>query len=121
MTNNQEFFQRLNEAFAKSDTEYIIANAADDIVWNIIGDKIIRGKENFIKEIKSMESENPYELGISHTITHGKTAAVDGIMKMTDKSGNTKIYAFCDIYLLSGFKNGKIKEMTSYVVETDHA
>ncbi|WPP53030.1 nuclear transport factor 2 family protein [Catalinimonas niigatensis] len=119
MTNNQEFFQRINEAFAKSNTDFIIANVTDDIVWHIVGDKIIRGKESFIQEIKSMESENPYELNINHMITHGKTAAVDGIMKMTDKSGKIKIYAFCDIYRLSGFKSGKIKEMTSYVIETD--
>ncbi len=119
MTNNQEFFQHFNEAFAKSDMDYIIANVTDEIIWNIVGDKIIRGKEAFIQEIKAMENENAAELKINHMITHGKTAAVDGIMKMTDQSGNIKIYAFCDIYLLNGFKDAKIKEMTSYIIETD--
>lgn len=65
-----------------------------------------------------MNNDNSCEFKIHHTITHGKTAAVDGIMKVTDPSGNVKIYAFCDIYLMSGFKNAKIKEMTSYVLET---
>lgn len=121
MNNNQEFFQRINEAFANSDTDFIAASVTDDIVWNMVGEKVIQGKESFIKELKTMESENPYEINIKHMITHGKTAAVDGVMKMTDKSGKIKIYAFCDIYRLNGFKNAKIKEMTSYVVETDHA
>lgn len=120
-TSNQEFLHRFNEAFSRSDTEYIIAQVTDDIVWNMVGESIIRGKEEFTKSIQTMKSEDTHEFKINHMITHGKTAAVDGIMKVTDKSGKVKIYAFCDIYLLSSHKDGKIKEMTSYVVETENA
>ncbi|MEX0904408.1 MAG: nuclear transport factor 2 family protein [Balneolaceae bacterium] len=112
-TKNQEFLEKINEAFARNDTDFIIDNVTDDIKWTAVGDFSVSGKENFASALKKMESEEPYELTIGHVITHGKHAAVNG--EMTSKDGKT--YAFCDIYIFSGFKNPKIKEMTSYVVE----
>jgi len=51
--------------------------------------------------------------GKAADLKNGKEAAVNGVM--TSKDG--KQYAFCDIYKFTGFKDPKISEMTSYVVE----
>lgn len=53
------------------------------------------------------------ELSISNIITHGDRAAVDGTMT----SQNGKSYGFCDVYKLSGYKNPKVREMVSYVLD----
>lgn len=112
-TKNQEFLEEINKAFARSDSEFILQHVTDNIKWTVQGDFTVQGKEAFTKELKKMESPEPLELAISNIITHGKSAAVDGIMKSPDG----KKYAFCDVYQFSGLKNPKIKKMTSYVLE----
>lgn len=113
MTGKAQFLKKLNEAFARSDTDYIVENVTGDIRWTIIGDQAVEGKAAFKEALKQMESEDPFEMKISNIITHGDCAAVDGTMKSADG----KIYAFCDVYKFSGFKNPRIKEMTSYVID----
>ncbi|WP_026701778.1 nuclear transport factor 2 family protein [Salibacterium aidingense] len=114
-TKNQEFIRAFNEAFAREDVDYLIENVSEDVVWTMVGTPPIKGKSAFAGELKKMKSGEAWELEIHHIITHGDTAAVDGTIKKADKQGKT--YAFCDIYRLSAFKNGKVKELTSYVVE----
>lgn len=116
MTNKGKFLKEFNEAYANKDKAYIFQNITDDIVWEMVGDRVIHGKEEFIKYWEGMESAAAYALEIKNIITHGTTAMVDGIMKMTDPSGKESTFAFCDVYKFSGFKNPKIKEMTSYVI-----
>lgn len=113
-TKNQILLEELNKAFARNDTDFIAEKVTDDIKWSIIGDQTIEGKEAFVQALNNMAAEEPMELTIHHIITHGKEASVDGIMK---QPSDNKAYAFCDVYKFSGFKNPKITEMTSYVIE----
>ncbi|GAB2772934.1 nuclear transport factor 2 family protein [Rhabdobacter roseus] len=117
MTEKAQLIQRFNEAYAQGDADYIIDQVTDDIVWTVIGEKPLRGKEAFAKATREMEGGTLSSFTIDHVITHGRTAAANGSMTMKDPSGEEKAYAFCDIYVFSGFKNAKIKEMTSYVIE----
>lgn len=112
MTKKEQFLQKVNEAFAKSDIDFIMEHVTDDIEWTVIGDFNLKGKEQFLEALKEMASKEPYQIDIKNIITHGDSAAVDGVMKSPDK----KEYAFCDVYKFSGFKNPKIKNMTSYVL-----
>lgn len=112
-TKNKEFLKKLNEAFAKNDADFVIQQVTDNIIWNVVGDFSVEGKEAFNQKLNEMISDEPYELEIHNIITHGRDAAVNGFMKSTDG----KQYAFCDVYKFSGFKNTKISKMTSYVIE----
>ncbi|PIE47440.1 MAG: DNA-binding protein [Gammaproteobacteria bacterium] len=109
-----EFLKKFNIAFATGDIEFMIDSVSDDIVWEIIGDRKIEGKEKFtqyLEEIKSIETD---ELVIDHILSHGKEeGAASGIMKT--KGG--KKYAFADFYTFSGAKGATIKSFTSYVIE----
>ena len=109
----KEFLKELNIAFAKGNAEFIINNVNDSIIWNIIGDKKIEGKDNFIREMEIMKDYTADELTIHNIITHGAEGAVNGEMKM-----NGKKYAFCDIYQFTSATKSIIKSMTSYVIET---
>ena len=89
-----EFLKEFNIAFAKGNIEYITESVADEIDWNIIGDRKIEGKEKFIKELEKMKSEKATELIIDQILSHGKEGVTNGIMKM--QTG--KKYAFSDFY-----------------------
>ena len=115
--NNHDFFKKINEAFANSNTDFIVANVTDDITWTVIGEFTVKGKEEFAAMLKKMEGAQSSDLQFDSIITQGSRAAVSGSLKMRDDSGGEKIYAFCDIYKLDKEEYGKIKEMTSYVAE----
>jgi ketosteroid isomerase-like protein len=112
-TGSQILLEKFNEAFANSDTGFLIENVTDSICWTVAGEKTVEGKEAFAAALKEMVQDEPMELSIHNIITHGKSAAVNGEMKSADG----KRYGFCDVYKFSGFKNPKIREMTSYAVE----
>lgn len=112
-TKNQQFVEDFNKAFARNDVKYIVEHVTDAITWTAMGDFTVEGKEDFQKTVEGMAGDEPFELDIDKIITHGKEAAVNGVMRSKDG----KAYAFCDLYTLSGFKNPKIKQMISYVVE----
>ena len=108
-----EFLKDFNIAFAKGDVKFITENVTDEIVWNIIGDRKIEGKEKFTEELEQMKSEKATELTIDQVLSHGKEGAVNGIIKMQ----NEKKYAFSDFYKFKGAKGLIIKSITSYVIE----
>lgn len=108
----KEFLKAINIAFAKGNSDFLTESVTDKIVWNIIGDKKIEGKEDFTEELEKMKTKKASELILDRIITHGKEGAVSGIMKM--QSG--KKYAFSDFYEFSGAKGAKVKSITSYVI-----
>ncbi len=109
----KEFLKEINIAFAKGNSDFLTASVTDKIVWNIIGDKKIEGKEKFTEELEKMKMKKASELILDRILTHGKEGAVSGIMSMQ----NGKKYAFSDFYEFSGAKGAKVKSIISYVIE----
>lgn len=112
----KNLLKEFNIAFVKNDINFLIKNITEDVSWNIIGDKLIQGKENFAKAIGQMENSKVKEVHINNIITHGSTGAVNGLLILEDKHS----YSFCDIYnFKSASKNSKIKEITTYIIEIE--
>lgn len=109
----KEFIKDFNLAFFQADTKFIIDHVSDDIVWEIYGDKTIKGKADFNKEIMSMVGCSADELIIHHIITHGKEAACNGEFVM-----NEKRYAFTDVYVFASAGSKSIEKMYSYILLT---
>ncbi len=107
------FLKEFNIAFAKGNMEFLIGNVTDKIVWNIIGDRKIEGKEKFKEELGKMKSEKATELIIEQILSHGKEGASNGIMTMQDG----KKYAFSDFYVFKNTKSTDVKSISSYVIE----
>jgi SnoaL-like protein len=107
------FLTKLTTAFAKGDSKFILGSVTDDIRWNIVGDKVIEGKDRFAEALKQMKGDTAVALTIDHVTTHGKAGAVNG----TTKLKNGKTHAFCDVYEFNNAKGTGVKEITSYVIE----
>ncbi|EAZ80180.1 nuclear transport factor 2 family protein [Algoriphagus machipongonensis] len=106
------FLKEFNIAFVEGEIPFLVDSVTEDIVWNLVGDKEIKGKENFAQELENMKTEKVLELKIEQILSHGKEGAIHGILKM--QSG--KKYAFSDFYRFKGAKGDKIKSITSYVI-----
>lgn len=111
----QEFLKAINIAFAKGKVDFLAENVTDEIVWHIVGDRTIEGKENFKEELETMKNESASELILKQILTHGKEGAANGIIK----AHNGKSYAFSDFYEFNNAKSSKIKSITSYVIEIE--
>lgn len=109
------FLKEFNIAFARGDVKFLVESVTEDIVWNIIGDRKITGKDNFTYELEKMKTEKASELELEQILSHGKEGAANGTMKM--QSG--KKYAFSDFYQFNGAKGAKIISITSYVIEIE--
>lgn len=111
----KKFLKEINIAFAKGNSDFLTESVTDEIVWNIIGDRKIEGKNRFKEELEKMKAEKATELILDRILTHGKEGAVRGVAKMQ----NGKKYAFSEFYQFSGAKGEKVKSITSYVIELE--
>ena len=111
----KEFLRDVNIAFAEGNVAFIKASVADDIIWNMIGDKCIKGKSEFSAVLHDMKATKTEELIINSIITHGKEGAVNGEMLLE----NGEKFAFCDVYEFSSAKRDSLKKITSYVIEIE--
>jgi hypothetical protein len=109
----KELIRDVNIAFAENKKEKILEFMADDIVWVMVGKKIMNGKEEARKFLETMGDEIAEELILDTLITHGDTAAADGIIKYSKFA-----VAFCDVYKFSGHdETTKIQQLTSYAID----
>lgn len=108
-----EFLKAFNIAFAKGNLDFVLEGVSDEIVWDIVGNTTITGKESFADELQNMKTNTVAELTLHQILSHGKEGAVNGLMKMQDG----KQYAFSDFYQFSSAKGTMIKSMTSYIIE----
>lgn len=116
MREKEEFIRDFNEAFSRNDRDFILNNMTDDIIWEFIGEKTVQGKEEVKKFMEPMSNVETLELELLQIITHGRTAAANGRMKIKEPSGEEKSFGFADFYVLNGMKSPKVKKLTSYVV-----
>lgn len=101
-------------AFAEKDLNYISEFTADHIHWSIVGDRSFQGKKAVLQQVKQTETEKIVEIEILNLITHGKTTAVNGVLKAKDNT----VYAFCNVCIFVSAGKNIIKEITSYVIKT---
>jgi uncharacterized protein len=111
---NKEIVEKVNASFAKGSAEDFLSNCADDIRWEIVGEKTVNGREAIREFMKEMNSEPP-QFTVEDVIAEGDKVAAQGNMTMPDKDGNTVPYSFCDVYR---FRDGKIVELNSFVIKT---
>jgi hypothetical protein len=111
-----DFLVHFATAYARGDVTYILGIIPGEITWNIVGDKLVRGKMDFKNVIQ--QYENPAavaELAIEHVATHGRAGAVDGSMTMVNGTRT----AFCHVIDFSSAKGDGIKAITTYLIELD--
>ena len=112
---NREIVEEVNASFAEGGVEGFLSHCAEDVVWTIVGEKTVTGKNTIREWMASMNMEPP-KFTVNNIIAEGDFATAHGDMTMKDKDGKTVPYSYCDIY---HFSDGKIVELTSFVVKTE--
>ncbi|HSI69832.1 MAG TPA: nuclear transport factor 2 family protein [Gillisia sp.] len=119
MRDREEFIREFNEAFSRNDLDFILEHMSNDIVWNFIGEKNIKGKEAVKEFMEPMKKIETLEMELQQIITHDGSAAANGRMKIKEPSGEIKSFGFADFYEFSKQNASEITKMTSYVVRVN--
>ncbi len=116
MKDIKTIIDKLNKAYATGDTATIGSLVSDDIVWDMKGRDIIKGKKAFDKANEAMSGMEPIEMKIEKVIVQGFHASANGSMKYRDEKGVEKTMVFCDVYTFNDDEKLLIAEMTSYAL-----
>ena len=106
----KKFLVDFNRAFAEGNADFVLDHVSDDIVWNMVGDKEVRGKMSMRSEMESMMVGQASAMVLYSVITHGREAAANGEFHYP---GGEKI-AFCDVYQFTKTTGNSVKSITSY-------
>ncbi len=68
---NKKLIQKINEAYSKGNTEFVLDNLDNNIRWNIVGMPTIHGKKDFLKTMKMFELENFPNITVKNVIAEG--------------------------------------------------
>lgn len=67
---NKEIVEKVNASFAEGAVEGFLSHCADDVVWTIIGEKTVKGKNAIREWMASMDVEPP-KFAINNIIAQG--------------------------------------------------
>ena len=114
--NRREIVQRINEGFAENNLEKVLSFCNDDLVWTMVGDTTVRGKDSIREWMASMDPQPP-KITIQQTVAEGDSVVTRGDMSMQETKGGPAVpYTFCDIYRFAG---DRVAELTAFVIRTD--
>lgn len=104
--------QNLTIALAKRELENTLLIVAEDIEWEIIGERLVQGKPSLAKFLQELQVDPVAELEISHVVSHGKAGAVDGAAILN----NGRKYRFCNFYEFAGAKGTIVRRIVTYAL-----
>ncbi|MGE5861142.1 MAG: nuclear transport factor 2 family protein [Ignavibacteria bacterium] len=113
MSRNKKTIEKYIDGFNKADHEQILSCLTEDVEWKIPGMFHISGKEAFDKEIENDAFEGLPVVTINRLVEENDVVIAEGRVKVKKKNDGFLNAVFCDVFAL---KNGKIKQLTSYLV-----
>jgi uncharacterized protein (TIGR02246 family) len=109
---NKATIEKVNDAFRQNNVEGFLASCTENVVWTMVGDTTVKGKDAIRKWMASMPGEAP-TFAVRQTVAEGDAVICTGDMTMT-QNGTPTPYGFCDVYR---FEGDKIAELNAYVVK----
>ena len=109
----KELLRDLNIAYVCADVEAILEKVSEDVSWQIVGQFEMRGKDEVRAALQHMNDIAVSELVIENIMTHGRDAAIHGLIISDDG----KRYAFCDVCQFASASGKKIDLIKSYTIE----
>ena len=106
--------KQLDDAFASGNLEIFYSLCSDDVVWEMAGEKTVKGIPAIREWMGSMGEMPLPKMFDTVVIVDGERASAFGKMTMQNEKGGKDTYDYCDIYR---FSNDKIVELKSFVIK----
>jgi len=105
------------DGFRRGDHEAVLARLTDDVVWEIVGHRRLRGKAEFDSEIESDQFEGHPDLTVASLVEEGNRLVALGRGRGRLRAGGEFRFAFCTAFELT--TADAIASVTSYIVPLD--
>lgn len=109
---NKDILLKANEAVTNGNNEGFLSECTDDVTWNFIGDRILKGK-NAVREYMMETYDEPPRFTTEHLIAEGDFVIAVGKISLKDGGGKLCDYQYCDVWR---FRDGKIAELSAFVI-----
>ena len=118
MSEKETFLRKVNQAFVDGDRQFLMEAIADDICWDIVGEKMVSGKNEFSDALELMKEMPPIRIEIHNVVIQDRSGVVTGTVVGRNHMGQKKNFGFCDVYeLADSSQTMRINKMTSYVID----
>ena len=117
MSQNKQTVEKYMDAFARTDHREVLSCLTDDVEWLIPGLFHIKGKEAFDKAIENEEFIGSPSISVSRMIEEDGVVVAEGSVRSVKRDGGVLNAVFCDVFVM---QNGRIKHLTSYLMEVGH-
>lgn len=107
----------LTKQFATYQIDDLLPSLAEDIIWTLVGDKPIMGRDLFAHALKEMSGDKATRLDIFNIMEEGLVVAIHGKMHM--ENGN--VYGFADFYTFKPTEQSIVQSITSYVTAIEQS
>jgi hypothetical protein len=107
---------QIAEAFSMGKFEITYPYLAEDIQWNIVGDKTLIGKVivvEFCNKTAKYFSEVTTRFTTKNVIENGHKVAINGTAQFINSENKSTFVSSSDVYL---FEKGKLLEITSHCI-----
>lgn len=113
MSAQKVLVEKYMEGFRETDHKKILSCLTDDVIWELPGVYLHKGKEAFDKEIENPNADGHPDIKVIRLIEEGNLVVAEGTVKAKIKDGSVLDAFFCDVF---HFSSGKICKLTSYLM-----
>jgi ketosteroid isomerase-like protein len=115
MTENKRTVDKYMNGFRRSDHAEILSCLTADIEWEIPGAFHVIGKDAFDKEIENEAFAGSPTILVTRMTEENDVVIAEGSVRTQKRDGDVLSLRFCNVFVMQA---GKIKGLTSYLLET---
>ena len=102
------------EEFSKGNFQAVYPYFADDVQWIMVGDQVMKGKEEVIEGCEKMLQEITVDTLINTSVTcDTNRIAIEGYCEFLNSESIPATVYYCDVY---HFESNVIKSIASYAI-----
>jgi len=114
MSKNKTTVMMYMDGFNASDHAKILSCLTEDVIWELPGAYLHKGKAAFDKEIENDAFTGKPVIKVSRLTEENNVVIAEGTVIATKKDGTKLNLVFCDVFEM---ENSLIKKLTSYLME----
>ncbi len=113
MVEQKQVVENYMDGFRATDHQRILSCLTEDVIWEMPGYYMHKGKAAFDKEIENPNADGHPDIKVIRLIEEGNIVVAEGTVKAKMKDGSKLDAVFCDVF---HFRSGKISKLTTYLM-----
>ena len=110
---NKATVSKYMKAFNRKDHSQILSCLTEDVIWELPGVYLHKGKPAFEKEIENENFTGKPLIVVDKMIEESNLVVAEGTVRAQAKDGTIINLVFCDVFEM---ENSLIKKLTSYLM-----